>query len=66
MGEDAPMLALHRYVRAALQAIPECLTYVDVTWPQALRWIALLGFKPTGVVMDLGGVPHGVFSYVRP
>ena len=62
LSEDVPMLALHRYVRAALQAVPYCIAYGALDWPQALRWLELLGFTPTGEVEELGGIPHGMFE----
>jgi hypothetical protein len=61
LAEDAPMLALHRYVKAALAAVPYCMAYAALDWPQAVRWLELLGFEPTGEQENLGGSLHGLF-----
>jgi len=61
IAEGAPMLALHRYVQAALAAVPVCMAHADLGWANAVKWLEMLGFRPTGEVITLGGVSHGTF-----
>lgn len=52
LGEIGPrgLVAMHKAVRRALEASPflEVITVVDPSWPQAVRWASLLGFRSLG------------------
>lgn len=59
LAENAPVLALHRYVLAALRAVPKVYAFAAEDWPQAQHWLRMLGFAPTGNRECLAGQWHG-------
>lgn len=65
LSEDVDMIWLHRRIRAALRAIPKVYAYADENWPQACRWLTLLGFEPTDVVDYPLGQPHRLYVRIR-
>lgn len=60
LSEGAPLLTLHRYVQAALREVPLVWAYADERWPEAGRWLSMLGFVETNRTEDMAG-PHRLY-----
>lgn len=59
LAECVPLLTLTRFVQAALAVSGEVYAYAALDWPQAQRWLKVLGFCSTGNIAKFGGVAHG-------